>query len=104
IVHAGRERDQLITLVQGARRFSDCLFFGEFQGLRNARFEYRPVLSGQNESWDGRLGRVQQHLENLASPEASYCVCGSRIMVDEVREMLVLAGARPEAVFCEGYS
>lgn len=104
IVHAARSTDQHITLIQGARRFSDCLFFGEFQELRSARFEYRPVLSGQNESWEGRLGRVQHHLENVASAEASYCVCGSRAMVDQVREMLVQAGAHPGSVFCEGYS
>ena len=104
IVHAAADHDQRITLVQGARRLSDCLFFDEFQALRSERFEYRPVLSGKDESWDGRLGRVQLHLENLATTQASYCVCGSRAMVEEVRAMLIRSGALPESIFGEGYS
>ena len=104
IVHAATNRAQRITLVQGARRLSDCLFFDEFQELRSERFEYRPVLSGKNEGWAGRLGRVQLHLENLASSQASFCVCGSRAMVEEVRAVLLRSGALPESIFGEGYS
>lgn len=104
IVQASLENEQHVTVVQGARRFSDCLFFDEFQALRGPRFEYRPVLSGDGESWSGRLGRVQHHLENLASVSDSYCVCGSLAMVEEVKKLLVAAGAREDAVFCEGYS
>ncbi len=49
-----------------------------------ARFVYVPVLSRAAPSWQGRTGRVQDHLAELVPANAAAVVCGSPAMVDEV--------------------
>ena len=94
-----------ITLVQGARNLSNCLFYEEFMGLTQSGLNYIPVLSQplQSDVWLGKTGRVQSHLHDLQVAGSRFCVCGKIDMVTEVVAMLVAQGARDEQVFSEGY-
>lgn len=103
LVHARQGMQGSVSLVQGARRFADCLFYDEFQRMRGAQFDYFPVLSGAEESWQGRVGRVQQHLSQIIDLRAGYCVCGSSAMVEEVKALLLAAGVDEVSIFSEGY-
>ena len=54
--------------------------------------------------WSGLRGHVQDHLGSEESAGLTeYCVCGSSVMVDEVKAKLLEYGAPPECVFTEGY-
>lgn len=103
LAQAQARKQGRVTLIQGARRFADCLFFDEFQQRRGQLFEYFPVLSGAEESWRGRVGRVQQHLTQVVDLNAGYCVCGSSAMVEEVKRLLLAEGVAEASIFAEGY-
>ena len=52
------------TLVLGARHEQGLLYREEFEELdrRHPNFRFVPVLSRPEESWGGRMGRVQPHV------------------------------------------
>ncbi len=91
-----------VTLVQGARTEGDLLFFKELSKYESSGFSYRPVLSSPSDGWEGRKGRVQAHLEAL-DRAASYRICGSLQMVEEVTRVLERSGVGSEQIDGEGY-
>lgn len=94
-----------ITLIQGARNLSSCLFYEEFMGLTHSGLNYIPVLSQPlaSNTWLGKTGRVQSHLHELQVAGSRFCVCGKLDMVTEVVALLATQGASGEQVFSEGY-
>lgn len=93
-----------ITLLQGARRVEECLFFDEFTALASSSFEYRPVLSRMPlETWTGRRGHVQDHLDDLQIDEAYFCICGKLAMVEDATVRLGKMGVSTTSIFSEGY-
>ena len=94
-----------VTLLQGARDLSRCIFFDEFNKLAGPRFNYLPVLSQPQPSdgWSGVVGRVQAHVGRVPVLDARYCICGKLAMVSEVAGLLLNQGVSPEHIFSEGY-
>lgn len=93
----------LLTLIQGARTQSECLFFDEFAALHAPGFDYRPVLSQPGAPWSGRRGYVQDHVADLPHTGTYFCICGKLAMVDDVTAGLAKLGVDSSAIFSEGY-
>ena len=96
------------TLIFGARQPEELYFRDEFETLAQTRdnFRFWPTISGQADDWQGRRGRVQQHLqEALGNRLAGVDVylCGPKAMVDDVRAALTASGFDERAVHYEKY-
>lgn len=91
-----------VTLLQGARSRSECFFREEFESFVGERFSYFPVYS-KEVGEAGRVGRVQQHLDELPLADAEFCICGSKAMVSDVRVLLRDRDVPEERIYSEGY-
>lgn len=98
-----RNEAQHVTLIHGARTEIECFYREEFEALAGERFTYRPVISRPSSGFSGLSGRVQHHLGELPIDDVEYCLCGSRLMVHEVRDLLLARGVRSESIYGEGY-
>lgn len=101
-----------INLLFGTRYESGLLYRDEMEQLAQQypSFQYLPALTRPSESWTGRVGRVQAHLnEALAfrSPEDLYdtdvYICGLKEMVDDVRAELKKRGFDRKQIIYEKY-
>lgn len=92
-----------LTVIQGARRLEECLFFDEFSAIGQPGLDYRPVLSQPGAGWAGRHGYVQDHLTDLPPRDVYFCICGKLAMVEDVTARLTKLGVHADAIFSEGY-
>jgi CDP-4-dehydro-6-deoxyglucose reductase len=58
-----------------------------------------PVVSTPDGAWRGRVGHVQDHLEELPVRDAVAFLCGQSAMVADVTRALAARGLRPDHVF-----
>ncbi len=113
-------RSQLIDLLEekkdtrpmhvlfGVRHPQDFFWLQDFMSLARAypNFVFHPVLSGDDESWTGLRGHVQQHLPsiNAAHPDAGIYICGAPEMVKDVKETCLTDFGIPKIrLHAEGY-
>jgi len=91
------------TLLFGARHEHDLLYRAEFEQMERLRF--LPTLSRPGESWSGRRGYVQEHLNEAIGERRDMDVflCGMKEMVDQVRNMLKEKGFDRKQVLFEKY-
>lgn len=83
--------EKQVTLVFGARSEEEILFKEEFDELeRNySNFNYIVTLSNPSSQWQGLVGYVQEHLNNVENIENSQIyICGRTKMVESVHEKL----------------
>lgn len=97
-----------ISLLFGARHPHGLLYREEFANLarRHAHFRYVPSVTRPDETWQGRTGRVQAHLDEALSHHAStpdVYICGLKEMVDEVRALLKQKGFERKQIIYEKY-
>jgi CDP-4-dehydro-6-deoxyglucose reductase len=101
-----------ITLLFGARHEQDLLYREDMERMAREfeTFRFLPTLTRPNESWQGRTGRVQAHLDealNLRGPEEiiniDVYVCGLKEMVDDVRHELKRRGFDRKQIIYEKY-
>lgn len=96
-----------VTLVFGVRFPENILYRADFERWqqRHPNFTFLPALSRAPESWTGRRGHVQQHLdEALASrTDVDVYICGLKAMVDDVRERLKAKGFDRKQIIYEKY-
>lgn len=95
-----------ITLLFGVRHEEGILYRAEFEQLerRHLNFRFWPTLTRPPETWKGRTGRVQTHLEEaLATPGVAVYICGLNAMVKDVRAILKDRGLERGRVFYERY-
>jgi|SRR6185369_4079310 len=102
-----RASETRLLLLAGHREPEDVLFADDFVQLaaRHPRFHFVPTLSGGNEAWLGRRGRVQaQLLEAVSSlaPLDAY-VCGRLEMVNDVARLLIAHGIPEARIRSEGF-
>jgi len=110
-----RSNGKEIWLVYGTRHETDIYYQEEFEALaaRKPNFHYVPTLSRALDSWTGRRGHVQVHIENIIKDRAAKLglpvmqppvdptippkdlrfdiyayICGLNFMVSGVRDML----------------
>lgn len=101
-----------ITLLFGTRYEHSLLYREDMERLENEfpSFQFLPTLTCPGESWNGRTGRVQQHLDEalaLRRPEdkanVDVYVCGLKEMVDDVRRELKQRGLDRQQIIFEKY-
>ena len=102
-----RTSETRLLLLAGHREPEDVLFAQDFAGLaaQHPRFHFIPTLSGANEAWLGRRGRVQAQLLEAASslaPLDAY-VCGRLEMVNDVVRLLIAHGVPDPRIRSEGF-
>jgi ferredoxin-NADP reductase len=101
-----------ITLLFGARYEHGLLYREDMERLAREfkTFRFLPTLTQPGESWKGRKGRVQEHLDealSLRTPEeivnVDVYVCGLKEMVDDVRQELKRRGFDRKQIIYEKY-
>lgn len=95
-------------LVFGVRYQRDFFWIDEFVRLAATypNFHFHPTLSGDDDAWEGKRGRVQTHLAEIMQHESSIGVyiCGAPEMVKDVKEVCLQTLGLPKAqVHAEGY-
>lgn len=85
-----------IKLIFGCRFEKDILYRKEFESLAAEfpNFKYYPVLSRQNEDWDGEKGYVHSVYQKLYSGKepAVFYICGWKEMIMQTRDNLQAMG------------
>jgi NAD(P)H-flavin reductase len=88
------------------------LYRDEFEKLaeRYQSFHFLPTITRPTESWSGRIGRVQAHLDEalaIQTPEelsnVDVYICGLTEMVDDVRKELKKRGLDRKQIIYEKY-
>jgi ferredoxin-NADP reductase len=95
-----------ITLLFGVRHEEGILYRDEFERLQRQHLNFRfwPSLTRPRQTWMGRTGRVQTHLEEaLAAEGLDVYICGLNAMVKDVRAILKERGLERGRVFYERY-
>ncbi len=97
-----------ITLLFSARHVHGLLYRAEFEGLARqyGHFQFIPTVTRPDESWQGRTGRVQAHLDEALTPHAvvpDVYICGLKEMVDDVRALLKQKGFDRKQIIYEKY-
>ncbi len=101
-----------ITLLFGVRYERGLLYRDEFERLAREykSFHFLPTITRPTESWTGRTGRVQEHLDEalaIRTPEElstlDVYVCGLNEMVDDVRNELKKRGVHRKQIIYEKY-
>lgn len=109
--HLPRTRPN-ITLLFGTRYEHGLLYRDDMERLAREfkSFRFLPTLTRPGESWKGRTGRVQAHLDEalaLRAPEERFnvdvYVCGLKEMVDDVRQELERRGFERKQIIYEKY-
>ncbi|MBC8494589.1 hypothetical protein H8D36_00365 [archaeon] len=95
--------DKKFKLLFGARTRKDLVFHEEFLEIEKTHdnFEYIPTIT--REEWDGRQGRVHQHL-GTEFENTTFYLCGLKEMVTQTKDELLKNGVLPENIKAERYS
>ncbi len=101
-----------ITLLFGVRYEKGLLYRQELETLAEeySSFRFIPTITRPGESWKGRTGRVQQHLDEalgIRTPDEvatlDVYICGLKEMVDDVRKELKRRGFDRKQIIYEKY-
>ncbi len=101
-----------ITLLFGVRCEHGLLYREEFENLASQypAFRFMPTITRPTETWTGRTGRVQAHLDEalaLTTPDEisalDVYVCGLKEMVDDIRSELKRRGFDRKQIIYEKY-
>jgi CDP-4-dehydro-6-deoxyglucose reductase, E3 len=100
-------RTAQITLLFGARYPASILYRGEFDTMAALwpGFRFWPTVTRPDDTWQGRTGRVQQHLLEAIGDrrDIDVYICGLREMVDDVRAVLKCVGFDRKQIIVEKY-
>jgi NAD(P)H-flavin reductase len=94
-----------ITLYWGLRKQEDMFWDAELADLSHQypSFRYVLTLSQPEPGWQGKVGRVTDHVftdeSNIRGAE--FYLCGNKAMVAEMEEKLAVAGVPKEQVYKE---
>lgn len=81
------------VLLAGARNEDELLWRLEFESWAHAdpSFVFEPTLSSPSEKWEGRRGRVQEHVPAVAASRGEFAsyLCGNPDMVRDCTSALV---------------
>lgn len=101
------ESSQSYTLVFGVRHESHLMYREEFEEMARKfpHFRFLPTLSRPPESWTGRSGHVQKHLAEAIGErrDVDVFLCGLKLMVDDVRNILKEMGFDRKQILFEKY-
>jgi ferredoxin-NADP reductase len=95
------------TLIFGVRHEHGLLYHDEWLSFARElpNFVYRPTLTRPPDQWQGRTGRVQQHIFEFLGDrrDVDVYICGLREMVDDVRAKLKESGLDRKRIIYEKY-
>ncbi|PIR54852.1 hypothetical protein COU74_03880 [Candidatus Peregrinibacteria bacterium CG10_big_fil_rev_8_21_14_0_10_36_19] len=97
---------QKLHLLLGLRHIKNVFYTEELEKLstEHENFSYNITLSRpENESWQGKTGRVTEHLDNLNPETTEIYICGLKEMIDAVIEKLKNLGFKEENIHFEKY-
>jgi ferredoxin-NADP reductase len=101
------EKSQAFTLIFGVRHESHLMYRAEFEEMarRFPHFRFLPTLSRPTASWTGRSGHVQMHLGEAIGDrrDVDVFLCGLKLMVDDVRNILKDMGFDRKQILFEKY-
>ncbi len=101
------ESGSRITLLFGARYPLGLVYRSEFQAIADSRpgFRFLPTITRPDPEYRGRIGWVQQHLDEALENQrdVDVYICGLREMVDSVRGILKGKGFERTQVRYERY-
>jgi CDP-4-dehydro-6-deoxyglucose reductase, E3 len=104
---AGRQGTDDISLYWGMRHEGDVYWAGEFQELsiKYPNFRFVLTLSKPQDSWQGKRGRVTEHLiqEELYPEGSDYYLCGNRMMIKDIETQLVSKNVPLQQIHKEMY-
>lgn len=100
--------DRQVWLIFGVRYPETILYRAEFDEIaaRHENFHFWPTLSRGPESWTGRRGHVQSHVEELCRGRVGTIeayICGLKAMVDDMRTRLKALGFDRKHIHYEKY-
>ena len=95
------------ALVLGARHSGEILYRAEFDSLaaKHSGFQFLPTISGHDPAWQGRRGRVTDHLAEALGGRTDLAVyfCGQPELVAALRSRLAAAGIGDQRQSFERY-
>ena len=105
--HAEKYPDLRYRLFFGVRREEDVYYRDELEAMKKRlkNFEYYYVLSRSTETWKGKRGYVQEHVddcEHLKIPTTFY-LCGNGAMIKDVNAKLAAENFDPKLIFAEAF-
>lgn len=101
-----------ITLLFGVRYEHGLLYREELEQLAHTYpdFKFLPTITRPESSWNGRTGRVQEHLDEALALRGyedlstiDVYICGLEAMVNDVRRELKSRGFDRKQIICEKY-
>jgi NAD(P)H-flavin reductase len=101
-----------ITLLFGVRYEQGLLYRDELEHLAKQyeSFHFMPTITRPTETWTGRTGRVQAHLDEALALQSyedpstlDIYICGLKEMVDDVRAELKKRGFDRKQIIYEKY-
>jgi CDP-4-dehydro-6-deoxyglucose reductase len=101
------ETSPAFTLVFGVRHESHLMYRQEFEEMarKYAHFRFMPTLSRPPADWTGLSGHVQKHLPEAIGDrrDVDVFLCGLKLMVDDVRNILKEMGFERKQILFEKY-
>jgi CDP-4-dehydro-6-deoxyglucose reductase len=101
------EVDRRITLLMGSRHPHGLMYREELDQLAQtySHFSFVPTVTRPDDSWSGRTGRVQAHLDEVLGDrrDIDVYICGLKEMVDDVRSLLKQKGFDRKQIIYEKY-
>lgn len=95
------------ALLFGCRHEDGLLYRDEFERLErdHPNFRFLPTITRPGESWAGRRGRVQLHLDEALAGRlnADVYICGLKEMVNDIRDRLKAMGFDRKQIIYERY-
>jgi ferredoxin-NADP reductase len=90
-----------LFLLFGVRYEKDLFWIDRFENLKktNSKFNFEATVSRPEESWQGKKGRVTEHL--TIDKNANYFICGSLPVVKDVRKKLSENGVSTKCIHIE---
>jgi len=106
-IHNRKVPHKNLYMVFGNRWEKDILYRKEMEELENEipGFSFIPVLSRDNDGWNGRTGYVHQIYEEIFKDKrpARFFICGWADMLKEARQRLENMGYDRKAIKFESY-
>lgn len=92
-----RGEDREVHLIYGCRSAENAIFHKEFMEMNEKyeNFKYHLVVSGEDESWTGERGFIDQAMISKLVPDVNACtyyICGPQIMNDFCEKELKAMG------------
>lgn len=94
-----RARFGAVTALYGVSSRAHLAWQAELEALSAQGITVLPTLTSADAAWTGRVGRVQEHLNDLVVDDAVAFLCGQHAMVNDVRDALALRGLPRDRVY-----